>query len=101
MAASLMTMLRAALMISLIPAAALYPVVSAAQEPAGAATLPKQMRIVTASVGGTGPDFIARLIAPKLGELAKVNAIVENRPSVNGIVAAQFVAKAPPDGSVL
>jgi tripartite-type tricarboxylate transporter receptor subunit TctC len=63
--------------------------------------LPKQVRIVTASVGGTGPDFIARLIAPKLAEGARVNVIVENRPSVNGIVAAQFVAKAPADGSVV
>src|SRR5689334_3352745 len=63
--------------------------------------LPKQLRIVTASVGGTGPDFNAHLIAPKLAESARINAIVENRPSVNGIVAAQFTAKAPPDGSVL
>jgi hypothetical protein len=34
-------------------------------------------------------DFIARLIARKLTESARINAIVENRPSVNGIVAAQ------------
>jgi tripartite-type tricarboxylate transporter receptor subunit TctC len=59
------------------------------------------MRIITASVGGTGPDFIARLIAPKLGDSSRVNAIVENRPSVNGIVAAQLTARAAPDGSVL
>ena len=96
-----MIMLRTASLISLSLAAALHPALSCAQEPAGAPALPKQMRIVSASVGGTGPDFIARLIAPKLGELSKVNAIVENRPSVNGIVAAQFVAKAAPDGSVL
>jgi tripartite-type tricarboxylate transporter receptor subunit TctC len=72
-----------------------------AQEGAPTPVLPKQVRIVTASVGGTGPDFIARLIAPKLAEGARVNAIVENRPSVNGIVAAQFTAKAPADGSVV
>ena len=78
---------------------ALYSTLCVAQE--ASAPLPKQLRIVTASVGGTGPDFIARLIAPKLGELARVNAIVENRPSVNGVVAAQFVARAAPDGSVL
>jgi len=72
-----------------------------AQEAAFTPVLPKQVRIVTASVGGTGPDFIARLIAPKLAEGTRVNAIVENRPSVNGIVAAQFTAKAPADGSVV
>jgi len=77
--------------------AALEPGSTLAQE----ATLPKQVRIVTASVGGTGPDFIARLIAPRLAESARVNAIVENRPSVNGIVAAQFTAKAAADGSVI
>jgi len=59
------------------------------------------MRILTASVPGTGPDFIARLVASKLSENGRVNAIVENRPSVNGIVAAQLVSKAAPDGSVL
>jgi tripartite-type tricarboxylate transporter receptor subunit TctC len=74
-------------------------VLSSAQDSAPA--LPKQLRIVTASVGGTGPDFIARLIAPKLSESSRVNAIVENRPSVNGIVAAQFTARAAPDGSVI
>lgn len=93
-------MLRTASFISLSLASALYSALSCAQESVGTA-LPKQMRIVTASVGGTGPDFIARLIAPKLNESARTNAIVENRPSVNGIVAAQFVAKASPDGSVV
>lgn len=73
---------------------------ASAQE-AATPVLPKQVRIVTASVGGTGPDFIARLIAPKLAEGTRVNVIVENRPSVNGIVAAQFTAKAPADGSVV
>ncbi len=69
---------------------------AAAQEP----PFPRQMRIVAASVGGTGPDFIARLIAPKLGEAVRQSVIVENRPSANGIAAAAYVAKAPPDGSV-
>jgi tripartite-type tricarboxylate transporter receptor subunit TctC len=69
---------------------------AAAQEPA----FPKQMRIVAASAGGTGPDFIARLIAPKLSEAVRQSVIVENRPSANGIAAAAYVAKAPPDGSV-
>src|SRR5688572_11595470 len=75
------------------------PAASTAQDSAPA--LPKQARIVTASVGGTGPDFIARLMAPKFSEGLKINMIVENRPSVNGIVAAQYSAKAPADGSVM
>jgi len=66
-----------------------------------APALPKQARIVTASIGGTGPDFIARLMAPKFSEALKINMIVENRASVNGIVAAVYTAKAPADGSVM
>ena len=73
---------------------------AAAQDAGPAPGFPRQMRIVAASAGNTGPDFIARLIAPKLGEAVRQNVIVENRPSANGIAAAVYVAKAPPDGSV-
>jgi tripartite-type tricarboxylate transporter receptor subunit TctC len=93
---------RAASALSLaLLAATLQAPPAPAQEPSAAPALPKQMRIVTGSAGGTGPDFIARLIAPKLGDAAKVSAIVENRPGVNGIVGAQSVARAAPDASVL
>lgn len=80
-------------------ALAAFPGTLAAQDTAP--VLPKQARIITASVGGTGPDFIARLMAPKFSEALKINMIVENRPSVNGIVAAQYAAKAAADGSVM
>src|SRR5262245_15157942 len=91
--------MRAALLFRIAAASAallLAAAPAAGQEPA----FPKQMRIVAASVGGTGPDFIARLLAPKLGEAVRQSVIVENRPSANGIAAAAYVAKAPPDGSV-
>ena len=60
---------------------------SQAQEQA-AAPIGKQVRIVVASIGGTGPDFIARLLAPKLGDSTRQNVIIENRPSANGVAAA-------------
>jgi len=63
--------------------------------------MPKQMRIIVGSAGGTGPDVIARLLAPKLGEVFKNNVIVDNRPSANGIAATVFAARAPADGSTL
>jgi tripartite-type tricarboxylate transporter receptor subunit TctC len=77
----------------------LYPAVATAQEPAAA--LPKQIRIVVASVGGTGPDFIARLLAPRLGDGSRQSVIVDNRPGTNGLVAAQYTARAAADGSVI
>jgi tripartite-type tricarboxylate transporter receptor subunit TctC len=61
----------------------------------------KQMRILVGSIGGTGPDFTARLIAPRLGEALHQVVIVENRPSANGVLAGQLAARAPADGSVL
>jgi tripartite-type tricarboxylate transporter receptor subunit TctC len=85
----------------LLAVLALCPALSPAQDSGAAPVLPKQSRIIVASVGGTGPDFIARLIAPKLGEALRQNMIVDNRPSANGIVAAQYTARAAPDGSVI
>ena len=85
----------------LLAGLALCPAVAPAQDPGAAPPLPKQMRIIAASIGGTGPDFIARLIAPKLGEALRLNVVVENRPSPNGLVAAQYTARAAPDGSVI
>jgi len=79
----------------------LCPAISTAQDPGAAPVVPKQLRIIAASVGGTGPDFIARLLAPKLGEALHQNAVVENRPSTNGLAAAQYTARAAPDGSVI
>src|SRR5690349_2395639 len=81
-----------------VAALAAFPLVALAQE---APPMPKQVRIVIASVPGAGPDFISRLMAPKLSEALRSNVIVENRPGTNGIVAAQFTAKSAPDGSVL
>jgi tripartite-type tricarboxylate transporter receptor subunit TctC len=93
--------LRRASSLRFLAVLALCPAASRAQDSAAAPPLPKQVRIVTASIGGTGPDFIARLIAPRMGEASRLTVIVENRPSVNGIVAAQFTARALPDGSVI
>ena len=87
--------------IPLLTGLMLCPAVSSAQESGTAPAVPKQMRIIIASVGGTGPDFIARLIAPRLGEALRLTVIVENRPGTNGIVGTQYTARATPDGSVI
>ena len=60
----------------------------------------KLIRIVTGEAGG-GSDLAARLIAQGLTASFGQQAIVENRPGAGGVVAAQAVAKSPPDGYTL
>jgi tripartite-type tricarboxylate transporter receptor subunit TctC len=58
----------------------------------------KPVRFITAGVGG-GNDFTARLIAPELSAGIGQPVVVDNRAS--STVAAEAVAKAPPDGYAL
>lgn len=61
----------------------------------------RSVRLIAPSPAGGPSDFAARLVAPKLGEYLKQNIVVDNRQSVNGIIATEMVAKAPPDGLTL
>ena len=61
----------------------------------------KTVLIIIPNAPGGGPDFIARLIAPRLSEALRQNVIVDNRPSANGVVGTEFAARAAPDGSVI
>jgi tripartite-type tricarboxylate transporter receptor subunit TctC len=47
---------------------------------------------------GSGSDTSARYYANKIGELAKVAVVVENKPGANGLIAVQAVLAAKPDG---
>ena len=56
--------------------------------------------LVGASPGGT-TDTMARAIAPPLSASLGRPVLVENRPGAGGNLAADAVAKSPPDGSTL
>jgi len=59
------------------------------------------VRLIAASGPGGNPDVLARLLAEKFTNTFSKPFIVENVPGAGGIVAANMVAKSPPDGHVL
>src|SRR5262245_32312071 len=69
--------------------------------PAAAQTYPTQpIKIIVATAPGGIADLVARTLAQKLSEAGKT-AVVENRTGGAGAIAADAVAKSPPDGYTL
>ncbi|GER17550.1 Bug family tripartite tricarboxylate transporter substrate binding protein [Variovorax boronicumulans] len=63
---------------------------------------PKQpIKLVVPFAAGSGTDAVARITAQMLGEALKASVIVDNRAGASGVIAAELVAKAPPDGYTL
>src|SRR5258707_314394 len=58
----------------------------------------KPIKIIIPFVAGGSSDIVGRAIGSKLQELLGQPAVVENKPGANGSIAAEFVAKAEPDG---
>jgi len=61
----------------------------------------RTVRLVAAAGPGGNPDVMGRLLAEKFSVAFGKPFIVENVPGAGGVVAANMVAKAPPDGHVL
>jgi tripartite-type tricarboxylate transporter receptor subunit TctC len=59
------------------------------------------VRLIAPAGPGGNPDVMARLLADKFTAAFGKPFIVENVPGAGGVVAANAVAKAPPDGHVL
>ncbi len=66
---------------------------------ATAQTFPsKPIRVVIPFVAGGSSDIVGRAMASKFQEFLGQPGVVENKPGANGSIAAEFVAKAEPDG---
>lgn len=73
--------------------------IAAFTAPAGAQQYPgKPIKVVIPFVAGGSSDIVGRAIGSKFQEYLGQPAVVENRPGANGSIAAEFVAKADPDG---
>ena len=88
-----------ALTLLLIMAATLTPHVCAAQ--VGVAFPTKQVRLVVGYPPGGTADALLRGIAPPLSAALGVPVVIVNRPGASGIIGAQEVARAAPDGHTI
>src|SRR5687768_10221442 len=61
----------------------------------------KPIRLIVGYPPGGSGDFTSRVAADELGKDLGVTVVVENRPGAGGNIAAELVAKAPPDGYTL
>jgi tripartite-type tricarboxylate transporter receptor subunit TctC len=67
--------------------------------PAHAQTYPNRpIRLIVPFAAGGAVDVLARLLGGKLSDQVGQPVVVENRPGAGGTLAADAVAKSPPDG---
>lgn len=58
----------------------------------------RPVRIIVPYAAGGGPDVMVRQFGPKLGEALGQATVIENKVGAGGVLAAQYVAQAQPDG---
>jgi len=82
-------------------AAALAGAALAAAGPAQAAYPEKPISLVVPFPAGSGTDAVGRIFAAELGNILGQQVVVENKPGANATIAANYVARARPDGYTL
>jgi tripartite-type tricarboxylate transporter receptor subunit TctC len=58
----------------------------------------KSIRFVVPYPPGGGNDVVARALGAKIAESIGQPVVIDNKPGASGMIAGEFVAKAPPDG---
>ena len=61
----------------------------------------RALRLVVPFAPGGSTDTLARIVGQRLTESLGQPVVVDNRPAAGGIVGADLVAKAQPDGHTL
>ncbi|MBN8749702.1 Tripartite tricarboxylate transporter family receptor [Xylophilus ampelinus] len=85
----------------MLAALALLPVAGLRAQTPAAHSPPDVVRVVVGYVPGGSLDAVARLTAAEMATTLRCTLIVENRPGANGNIAAEYVARAAPDGGVM
>lgn len=58
----------------------------------------KPIRLIVPAAPGGGTDILGRLVGQKLSENFGQSVVIENRGGAGGVIAAEYVARMPPDG---
>lgn len=86
---------------ALLLAACMLAVMAPARGAQSDAYPTRPIRLVIANMPGAAPDTVGRLVGAALGELWGQQIVVDNRPGATGLIAAEVVARAAPDGYTL
>jgi len=57
--------------------------------------------MTVANTAGSTPDVLARYLGTRLADVWKQSVVIDNRTGAGGILAADAIAKSPPDGYAL
>ena len=87
---------------SLLASAALIAACAPWFTPLAHAAFPeKSITLVVPTAAGGGNDAMARVVAQKMSGLLGQQVIVDNKAGANGAIAAEYVARATPDGHTI